>query len=122
MVIAKEMTRDESKTALLAALDQGPKVTAELYDVVQMRGTSLGNLIRELLHKGLISRETTSRGRYRYYIGHTAPGWIAAKEAPPKRKMEYRVPVKHTNVARDYFNEARPVMITITRAPWECAA
>ena len=110
------------RDAIKAALQSGPKTTPELVRASGYDGQMMGNHLKMLLRQGEISREAISKGRWRYYIGLTAPdyaGYIPEKRKEPEPKAS--IPVKRINVARSYFGEAPPIIITLPAAPWEVA-
>jgi hypothetical protein len=111
------------RDAIKAALQSGPKTTPELVRASGYDGQMMGNHLKMLLRQGEISREAITKGRWRYYIGLTAPdyaGYIPEKrQAPEPRKPAF--PIKQINVARSYFGEAPPIIISLPAAPWEVA-
>lgn len=112
------------RDAILAALQSGPKNTPELVAATGYDGQMMGNHIKTLLRTEKISREQISKGRWRYYIGTTAPNWTGYVPDKPKSKAPPKasIPTKQINVARSYFGEAPPIIITLPAAPWEVAA
>lgn len=106
---------------ILDALTQGPKTSPELALVVQVEGKYLANVVRYLLKQDKISRVQLSKGRWRYYIGQTAPDW-QGYDTKPKPKPQHRIPVKTIDVARNYFGDATPIRITLPLPPWEHVA
>jgi len=119
------MTNQHPHTAILAALKQGPKTPKEIRDAIGVHDKSISSTMTFLLRQGEISREEVSKGRWRYYIGTTAPNWkgyVPDKPKPKLPKPKTNIPTKQINVARSYFGEAPPVMITLPAAPWEVAA
>ena len=111
------------REAFKTALQSGPKTTPELVRASGYDGQMIGNHLKMLLRQNEISREEIVKGRWRYYIGLTAPdyaGYIVEKRQPPEpRKPAF--PVKQINVARSYFGEAPPIIISLPAAPWEVA-
>lgn len=114
-----------SKIVLL--IEQGPKTSAEIAASLGIGGSSLGNDFKELLRSEAISRVELSKGRYRYYIGQTAPAASdkaeIAKKAEPKR-MQYAVPVRKV-IVRPFSiagENGTSAEITLPAAPWEAAA
>lgn len=113
--------------AITHHLQSGPKDTEELRALTGMRGGTLSNAVRELLRKGRISRVETTKGRYRYYIGDTAPGWtgyipaVRKSDDAPRltRGTKYKVPVRHMAFPGEGGRYNR---VTIVALPWEVAA
>lgn len=117
------------QTAILDALAKGPKTPQEIRDAIGEYEISLSNTMTYLLRTESISRAETSKGRWKYYIGKTAPGWDGYKPYVPGRTLsakaepaKYKIPVKRINVAKTYFGDAVPITITMPAAPWEVAA
>jgi hypothetical protein len=112
------------ETKILAALQKGPKTPQEIRDDIGEHDKSLTSMMTYLLRTEKISREQLSKGRWRYYIGTTAPNWTGYVPDKPKSKAPPKasIPVKRINVARSYFGEAPPIIITLPLAPWEVAA
>lgn len=106
---------------ILDALTQGPKTSPELASALGIDGRFLSNTIKHLLRTNQISRVQLSKGRWRYYIGQTAPDW-QGYDTKPKPKPQHRIPVKTIDVARNYFGDATPIMITLPLPPWEHVA
>ena len=107
-------------------LQSGPKDTEELRTLTGMAGGTLSNAVRELLRKGKISRVETTKGRYRYYIGDTAPGWtgyVPASRKPDAARLttqtKHTVPVRRLAFPGEggRFNR-----VTVVAYPWEVAA
>lgn len=121
------MTREQHIKTIIAALTEGPKSTPQIIAATGVKGAVLGNIIKTLLKRAEISRERISDGRYMYYIGQTAPGWVGyepEQPKPEKRPMQYRIPVKRVTVrpfsiAGDAGISAE---VTLPAAPWECVA
>lgn len=110
-------------TRILDALTKGPKTSPELAQALQMEGRFLSNTIKYLLKGNKISRVEISKGRWRYYIGQTAPNWEGyTPQAKPQPKQTHRIPVKTIDVSRNYFGDATPIRITLPAAPWEIRA
>lgn len=89
------------RAEILAALQSGPKTTHELVSHILREGIELSSRIKMLLRDGEISRVEITKGRYRYYIGATAPGWagyVPAVRNPdvPRltRSTKYAQPVR----------------------------
>lgn len=112
------MNNSKIKAAILKALQTGPKLPSELRDTVGAERQKLANEIKTLLRAGKISRQSISTGRWRYYIGKTAPEWTGY--APGKRKppatTAHAMPVKRIEFAADCGRMNR---VTLPAFPWE---
>lgn len=115
------MTPEEQ---ILETLKTGPKPTAQIRAATGIEGQTLANYTKKLLSKGLISRFEIYKGRWEYYLGDTAPDWkgyVPTKHVPPP-KPKHPIPTKSVDVARTYFTDANPIMVTLPAAPWEISA
>lgn len=115
----EHMTHTAECATILAMLDASPKTTPELVTATGIKGAKLGNVIKALLREGKISRTLITRGRYCYYHGDSAPGWVPIAEQPPKVPTTHAVPVKVVDVAVSYFGDAVARRVTLPAAPWE---
>lgn len=125
MVTTAEKNR-AVKADILAALKSGPKTTPELVTATMREGLELSSRIKMLLKDGEISRVEITKGRFRYYIGTTAPNWRgyvpAVRNLTAARltsQMEYRVPVRRMAFDAD---SGRTNRVTLPAAPWEIRA
>lgn len=110
-----------AKAAILKALASGPKTPAELREAAGDERKCLSNCIKALLRNKQISRVKISVGRFKYYIGQTAPGWDGYQ--PENKKLEpqtnHHMPVKRIEFAADCGRTNR---VTIPALPWEAHA
>jgi hypothetical protein len=104
---------------ILAIIEASPKTTPELVTATGIKGAKLGNVIKTLLREGKISRTQISRGRFCYYPGDSAPGWVPIAKQPPKVETRHAVPVKVVDVSVSYFGDAVACRVTMPAAPWE---
>lgn len=110
---------------IIAALQSGPKSSADLSLAVDVDGQRLGNFLRQLLRTEQISRVEKPKGKFTYWIGTTAPGYrgyqVCQREArggismtrPP---MAYRIPVRH--VISEPMPGQHTNKITLPLEPW----
>lgn len=117
------MTNDQVKAAILKALGSGPKLPTELRSTVGQEGQKLANNIKTLLRAEQISRVQVSVGRWRYYIGKTAPAWKGyhPESRNPKQKPmpQHAMPVKRIEFAADCGRMNR---VTLPAFPWDLHA
>ena len=111
------------RQAIRDALQSGPKNTPELVKATGYDGQMMGNHLKTLLRQGEISRVETTKGRYRYYIGLTAPNYTgyvpAVRNADVPRlttKMEYAVPIRRVTFGAD---NGRANRVTLPAEPFE---
>lgn len=114
------------RAAIVGALQSGPKTTHELVSATRIEGTDLSSRIKMLLKDGEISRVETTKGRYRYYIGDTAPGWtgyVPAVRNPDVPRLtgatKHAVAVSRVTYP---LEGGRVNRVTLPAAPWEAAA
>ena len=111
------------RQAIRDALQSGPKNTPELAFATGHKGQIMGNHLKHLLRQGEISRVETTKGRYRHYIGLTAPNYTgyvpAVRNADVSRltaKMEYAVPIRRVSFGAD---SGRVNRVTLAAEPFE---
>ena len=106
------------QAAIIKALKAGPKLPAELRKAVGLERQKLANEIKTLLRTGKISRQAISTGRWRYYIGKTAPEWTGYKPEArkPPATTAHAMPVKRIEFAADCGRMNR---VTLPLLPWE---
>jgi len=106
------------QAAILKALKAGPKLPAELRAAVGVERQRLANEIKTLLRNGKISRQAISVGRWRYYIGKTAPEWTGYRPETrkPPATTAHAMPVKRIEFAADCGRMNR---VTLPAFPWE---
>ena len=106
------------QAAIIKALKAGPKLPAELRKAVGLERQKLANEIKTLLRTGKISRQAISTGRWRYYIGKTAPEWTGYKpeDRKPPATTAHAMPVKRIEFAADCGRMNR---VTLPLLPWE---
>ena len=109
------------QAAILKALNSGPKMPAELRDTVGQKGQKLANNIKHLLRTEQISRVEVSVGRWRYFIGNTAPAWKGyhPETRKPKPMPKHSVPVRYIEFFAD---SGRMNRVSVVLAPWEVRA
>lgn len=114
------------RQAIRFALHSGPKNTPELVKATGYDGQMMGNHLKALLREGAISRVETTKGRYRYYIGLTAPnytGYVPAvrnTDAPRlTSRVIYSMPIRRVNVGAD---NGRVNRITLSAEPFSIPA
>jgi len=112
------MTTPKPQAAILKALKAGPKLPAELRAAVGVERQKLANEIKTLLRTGKISRQSISTGRWRYYIGKTAPEWTGYRPETrkPPATTAHSMPVKRIEFAADCGRMNR---VTLPLLPWE---
>ncbi len=110
---------------IIAALQSGPKTSADLSLAVDVDGQRLGNFLRQLLRAEQISRVEKPKGKFTYWIGTTAPGYrgyqVCQREprggiSMTRPPMQYAVPVRHVvtpPVTGQHTNK-----ITLVMEPW----
>ena len=112
------------RATILAALERGPLMTKEIIAATGISGSYLGNIIKALMREQLISREEVTIGRWRYYIGQTAPVSQPKPKPAPRPPMRYSIPVRHIEVPRfaelSSNTQASPqtMKITLPAEPW----
>lgn len=114
------------RQAIRSALQSGPKNTPELVRATGFDGQMMGNHLKALLREGAISRVETTKGRYRYYIGLTAPnytGYVPAVrniDAPRlTSRVSYSMPIRRVNVGA---GNGRVNRITLSAEPFSIPA
>lgn len=106
---------------IIAALQSGPKTSADLSLAVDVDGQRLGNFLRYLLRTEQISRVEKPTGRFTYWIGLTAPGYrgyhVRPREVRPARQpMAYAMPVRH--IVTPPLSGQHTNKITLPKEPW----
>lgn len=116
--------KDRHTAAILAALQSGPMDTKAIIAATGLHGTTLGNVIRGMLKDGLVSRTEVTTGRWRYYLGQTAPASPPRAKRAPKTALRYQVPVRqievhrHTEYSRNSSANTQIMKITLPAEPW----
>lgn len=115
------MKRSEiNAQAILDALTRGPLTTKEITAITGVSGGYLANTIKPLLASGKVSRVEVTKGRWRYYIGQTAPKPV--EPPPPRRIIRHAIPVRQVTIPRSsvIYSSAAPVLVTVSlpAEPW----
>ena len=110
---------------IIAALQSGPKSSADLSLAVDVDGQRLGNFLRQLLRTEQISRVEKPKGKFTYWIGTTAPGWSGYRPCDREPRggismtrppMAYAIPVRH--IISEPMPGQHTNKITLPLEPW----
>lgn len=115
------MTPTELRAAILVELAKGPRTSQELRAATGETRQYLANAVKHLLRSGGISRQEISMGRWRYYIGDTAPKWAGyvPDYRKPKPVPKHAIPVRQMEFPTE---SGRTNRVSVPMPPWEVAA